>query len=59
MQSQNGFRKDSQKDVTKSLNKSGQIGVATKNTATLLGSVGMETLVATKIAMPKISVVRR
>lgn len=54
--SQNGTRKQA-KEVVKSLNKSGQISA--KNQNTILGSVGLQTLVANKISMPKISVVRK
>ena len=53
--SQNGYRRDSNAGG-KSLNKGGQIN---KNTGNILSSVGLETLVSTKINMPKISVIRK
>ena len=53
--SQNGTKKDN-KDMAKSLNKSGQVS---RNTNNILSSVGLETLVSTKINMPKISVIRK
>lgn len=57
--SQNGMRKDKDvKEVPKSLNKNGQINSA-KNQNNILSSVGLETLVSTKITMPKISVIRK
>ena len=46
------------KDVTKSLNKTNQI-TAAKTQNNILSSVGLETLISTKITMPKISVVRK
>jgi hypothetical protein len=55
--SQNGGKKDSFKETTKSLNKSGQI--ASKNPNSILGSVGLETLITTKISIPKISVIKK
>jgi hypothetical protein len=57
-QSQNGTRKEVAKDVTKSLNKTNQMVVA-KTQNNILSSVGLETLISTKITMPKISVVRK
>lgn len=54
---QNGVKKDSLKETTKSLNKSGQIG--NKNQNSILGSVGLETLITTKISIPKISVIKK
>ena len=57
-QSQNGTRKEVVKDVTKSLNKTNQI-ISNKTQNNILSSVGLETLVSTKITMPKISVVRK
>lgn len=53
--SQNGTRKDTLKSTTKS----GQMGVNRNTTNNILSSVGIETLVNTKIAMPKISVIRK
>ena len=41
---------------TKSVNKSGQVS---RNTPNILSSVGLETLISTKINMPKISVIRK
>nr|VVW89892.1 unnamed protein product [Nymphaea colorata] len=55
--SQNGAKKDSFKETTKSLNKSGQL--PSKNQNSILGSVGLETLINTKISIPKISVIRK
>jgi len=46
------------KEVAKSLNKTGQV-IGAKNQNNLLSSVGLETLVSTKITMPKISVIRK
>ena len=51
--SQNGTKN---KDVAKSLNKSGQVS---RNNNNILSSVGLQTLVSTKINMPKISVIRK
>ena len=44
------------KEVARSLNKTGQVS---KNSNNILSSVGLETLVSTKITMPKISVIRK
>lgn len=53
--SQSGTRKES-KEAVRSLNKTGQVS---KNSNNILSSVGLETLVSTKISMPKISVIRK